>query len=126
MSVDVGNRQPAFTAVRGDSLRRLNRQRDLMIPSDISPRQADIPIFPPSSQLAKRLLWQETFTTTLPARLDLRGRLLTVWVAPRAVLRRQNERAGRGNGHHVPLSVVRDSGSCRQAERGMVWGARLL
>lgn len=49
-----------------------------------------------------------------------------IWVAPRAVLRRQNERAGRGNGHHVPLSVVRDSGSCRQAERGMVWGARLL
>lgn len=97
-----------------------------MIPSDISPWQADIPIFPPTSQLARRLLLWETFTTTPPARLDLRSMLLTVWVAPRAVLRRQNERAGRGDGHHVPLSVVRDSGSRRQAERGMVWGARLL
>lgn len=96
-----------------------------MIPSDISPWQANIPILPPNSQLVKRLLWYET-TTTLPAHLDLRKGLLTVWVAPRAVLRRQNERAGCGDGHHVPLSIVRDSGSRRQAECGMVWGACLL
>lgn len=52
--------------------------------------------------------------------------MLTVWVAPRAVLWRQNERAGSGHGHHVSLGVVRDGGSRREAERGVVRGARLL
>lgn len=80
---------------------------------------------PPSSQLAKTLVTGDvSCDAASPFRCE--EQLLTVRVPPRAVFWRQNERAGRGDRHHVPLGVVRDSGSRRQAERGMVWGARLL
>lgn len=66
------------------------------------------------------------FAITLPDCLGLRNGMLTVWVAPRAVFWRQNERASSGHGHHVSLGVVRDGGSRREAEGGVIWGACLL
>lgn len=62
----------------------------------------------------------------VPPQLQIPGALLTIGVSPRAVLRGQDERAGCGDRHHVPLSIVGDSGSRGQAECGVVWGPRLL